>query len=368
MVASDTYVCDMSGGVVSRKPLLSSGNAERTVCLPGKNPVGLRDQLNTKTAPGRRRSTSGIPGPHSTPCSAKSKEVKLTVSISGSGASAHSDTPTSLYLYYDKFNVLLYVGITARGIRRNHEHAETQPWWRYVAHQEVTHLPSRRAALRVERETIIRRSPPFNRTHNPGHEELAAAYHRFHARAEEQRRTDAEVSAVTVETPRKVKNPLPQTMQLPKSVPPVVPARPALALPSLTKCALVHLDLISRDGKFLRCHSRVADAALTNTINLMATRFVRFKAGEKVGSVMSLSRGNHGIEMVLKGVWLSSVTAVTAVVHLGERQILTLELTIGGKSWLATPIETSGPGKANLGKFSNGPLSRRLGSSQGGAA
>jgi len=53
--------------------------------------------------------------------------VKLPVSIYRPGASAHRDVPTSLYRYYDKYNVLLYVGITSRGLKRNREHSEFEP-------------------------------------------------------------------------------------------------------------------------------------------------------------------------------------------------------------------------------------------------
>ncbi|MET8648505.1 hypothetical protein [Nocardia aurea] len=97
-------------------------------------------------------------------------------SISGSKASVRMNVPTSLYLYYDRDSVLLYVGITNRGIKRNSEHNADKEWWPYVASQEVRHLPSREEAVRIEREVIAERRPPFNKQHNPGHEELAEEY------------------------------------------------------------------------------------------------------------------------------------------------------------------------------------------------
>lgn len=83
---------------------------------------------------------------------------------------------TSLYLYFDRDSVLLYVGITNRGIKRNSEHNLDKAWWPYVARQEIRHLPGRQEAVRAERELIAERRPPFNRQHNPGHEQLAAEY------------------------------------------------------------------------------------------------------------------------------------------------------------------------------------------------
>ena len=84
--------------------------------------------------------------------------------------------PTSLYRYFDKNGVLLYVGITGRGIARNAEHNKTQPWWQYVARQEVDHFRSRDEALSAERITIETYRPPFNQRHNPEWPEVRDAY------------------------------------------------------------------------------------------------------------------------------------------------------------------------------------------------
>lgn len=84
--------------------------------------------------------------------------------------------PTSLYLYYDQNSLLLYVGITKRGISRNHEHNSTKEWWRFVARQEVQHFPDRPQALRAERQMIETYRPPFNVQHNPDHKLMREAY------------------------------------------------------------------------------------------------------------------------------------------------------------------------------------------------
>ena len=84
--------------------------------------------------------------------------------------------PTSVYRYYDKFDLLLYVGITSRGAIRNAEHYSTKSWWPYVVRQEVDHLPTRPAALARERELIAHFRPPFNTQHNHDSAALRAAY------------------------------------------------------------------------------------------------------------------------------------------------------------------------------------------------
>lgn len=88
-------------------------------------------------------------------------------------------TPTSLYRYYDKHDVLVYVGITNRGVGRNHEHSRRAEWWPYVVRQEVEHFPDRARALHAESTLIQKHMPPFNTQHNGRHEEQKALYQRL---------------------------------------------------------------------------------------------------------------------------------------------------------------------------------------------
>lgn len=87
-----------------------------------------------------------------------------------------SPTPTSVYRYYDKSSLLLYVGITSRGIRRQREHNHDKEWWPFVTKQEVEHYSTRATASAREKELIRQFRPPFNRTHNPGWDDLRALY------------------------------------------------------------------------------------------------------------------------------------------------------------------------------------------------
>lgn len=91
--------------------------------------------------------------------------------------------PTSVYRYYDEHGVLLYVGITSRGIARNMEHNKSKQWWQYVTKQEVEHFPTRRAAEVREKDLIVSRRPPFNVAHNPDSGALRDAYQKMRATA-----------------------------------------------------------------------------------------------------------------------------------------------------------------------------------------
>lgn len=84
--------------------------------------------------------------------------------------------PTSVYRYYDKSGLLLYVGITSRATKRQREHNGDKEWWPLVTSQEVEHYPTRALALSRERQLIIGYRPPFNTQHNPDHENLRALY------------------------------------------------------------------------------------------------------------------------------------------------------------------------------------------------
>lgn len=90
--------------------------------------------------------------------------------------SSQAPIGTSLYLYFDRHDTLIYVGITGRGIWRNREHDASAEWWPFVARQEVEHLATREEALRREKLLILERRPPFNRQHNPDYADHRAAY------------------------------------------------------------------------------------------------------------------------------------------------------------------------------------------------
>lgn len=74
----------------------------------------------SESGPGLMLEHQGVPGPN------HCKEWLM-----------RDDTPTSLYKYYDRDGVLLYVGITGRGDTRNAEHNKTKFWWKFVSRQSM---------------------------------------------------------------------------------------------------------------------------------------------------------------------------------------------------------------------------------------
>lgn len=103
--------------------------------------------------------------------------------------------PTSVYRYYDKSGLLLYVGITSRGTARQSEHNRDKEWWRFVARQSVEHFGTRDEAEKRERSLIGHFRPPFNRQHNPFHAEMRELYLAASASGALRRRPKSEVMA-----------------------------------------------------------------------------------------------------------------------------------------------------------------------------
>lgn len=83
----------------------------------------------------------------------------------------------SVYQYFDARGRLLYVGVTARNVRRAQEHAETKDWWPQATGCTLEHFDTRELALARERELIERHAPPYNTVHNAS----KAAALQFHA-------------------------------------------------------------------------------------------------------------------------------------------------------------------------------------------
>lgn len=89
---------------------------------------------------------------------------------------ASGESAASVYRYYDSTGVLIYVGITKRGLARNLEHASRKEWWPFVATQEVEHFRTVDEARCRERELIHQNRPPFNVQHNPSGKEMRSEY------------------------------------------------------------------------------------------------------------------------------------------------------------------------------------------------
>src|SRR5664280_15622 len=74
---------------------------------------------------------------------------------------------TTVYQYFAANGALIYVGVTSRGIRRLHEHAESKPWWTLATGCTLEHFSNREDALERERHLIAMFRPPYNQQHNP---------------------------------------------------------------------------------------------------------------------------------------------------------------------------------------------------------
>ena len=84
------------------------------------------------------------------------------------GATPDVQKETSLYRFFGAGDELLYVGITARGRGRWHQHNADKAWWPDVARATVEHYPTRDDALTAERDAIIAERPRHNVVHNGG--------------------------------------------------------------------------------------------------------------------------------------------------------------------------------------------------------
>lgn len=76
------------------------------------------------------------------------------------------DRPHALYRFYDRADVLLYIGITADLGARIGQHRGEKPWWLEVARVDVEHHPNRTAVLAAERAAIRDEKPVWNDAHN----------------------------------------------------------------------------------------------------------------------------------------------------------------------------------------------------------
>ena len=69
---------------------------------------------------------------------------------------------TSLYRCFNADGTLLYVGITACGLRRFAAHQKDSPWWSKVARVDVKHFASRTEAAEAETRAIAEERPRYN--------------------------------------------------------------------------------------------------------------------------------------------------------------------------------------------------------------
>ena len=72
---------------------------------------------------------------------------------------------TTLYRHFDKYGMLLYVGISNDPDRRIKEHKEKK-WYRYIHKIKIKEYKSRDKALELEEKAIKKELPIYNTIHN----------------------------------------------------------------------------------------------------------------------------------------------------------------------------------------------------------
>lgn len=80
---------------------------------------------------------------------------------------ALENQPHALYRFFDRSDVLLYVGITADLPTRMKNHRKGKPWWTHIHNITVEHFDTRQEALDAERKAIREEKPLHNDQHNP---------------------------------------------------------------------------------------------------------------------------------------------------------------------------------------------------------
>lgn len=75
--------------------------------------------------------------------------------------------PTAVYRFYDKGDILMYVGISRNPHQRFIQH-HAKYWWDIVARYEIIWCDDRRTALWTEAAAILNEGPAYNRQRPPG--------------------------------------------------------------------------------------------------------------------------------------------------------------------------------------------------------
>lgn len=75
---------------------------------------------------------------------------------------------TTLYRFFDKDDVLLYVGVTQQAWWRWQTHRASTNWWTSTHHVTLEHFEYREQALAAEKHAIKTERPVFNRMHRSG--------------------------------------------------------------------------------------------------------------------------------------------------------------------------------------------------------
>lgn len=82
------------------------------------------------------------------------------------GQAGLNGRPHALYRFFDRSDVLLYVGITVDIGARFKKHRGEKPWWDQVDHIGIEHFATRKEAEAAEKKAIQEKQPLHNVIHN----------------------------------------------------------------------------------------------------------------------------------------------------------------------------------------------------------
>lgn len=82
------------------------------------------------------------------------------------GQAGLNGRPHALYRFFDRSDVLLYVGITVDPGARFKKHRGDKPWWNQVDHIGIEHFATRKEAEAAEKKAIQEEQPLHNKVHN----------------------------------------------------------------------------------------------------------------------------------------------------------------------------------------------------------
>lgn len=94
----------------------------------------------------------------------ETEEVSRMTKIS-KGLAQLPSQPHALYRFFDRTDVLLYVGITMNLPQRMANHRRDKPWWTLVDHITIEHFNTRDEVLAAERNAIHDEQPLYNTRH-----------------------------------------------------------------------------------------------------------------------------------------------------------------------------------------------------------
>jgi predicted GIY-YIG superfamily endonuclease len=92
--------------------------------------------------------------------------IRLNVMRDAAGELHVVKSPCNLYRHFDAEGALLYVGVSLNTITRLAQHRASSMWFSKIARVDIETFDSREAALRAERDAIVREKPLHNTRHN----------------------------------------------------------------------------------------------------------------------------------------------------------------------------------------------------------